>query len=97
MKELNESMEKTIESAKNDDMQTANQHLLHTTDLWEKHRTILMMYIEQDLLDDLDNQFTLLEALLLYHKEEFLPQAMLCISHLEEIQKREQISLRSWF
>ena len=49
MKELNESMEKTIALAKNDDMQTANQQLLITADLWEKHRNILMIYIELNL------------------------------------------------
>lgn len=97
MKELNESMEKTIALAKNDDMQTANQQLLITADLWEKHRNILMIYIEQNLLDEMDNQITLLKALMLYHKEEFIPQAMLCISYMEEIQQRESISSRSWF
>ncbi len=97
MKELNESMEKTIALAKNDDMQTANQQLLITADLWEKHRNILMIYIEQNLLDEMDNQIALLKALMLYHKEEFIPQAMLCISYMEEIQQRESISSRSWF
>ena len=97
MKELNESMEKTIALAKNDDMQTANQQLLITADLWEKHRNILMIYIEQNLLDEMDNQIALLKALMLYHKEEIIPQAMLCISYMEEIQQRESISSRSWF
>ncbi len=90
-------MVKTIELAKSEDMQTANGQLLLTADLWEKHRKILMMYVEQDLLDDLDNQFTLLKALMLYHKEEFLPQALLCISQLEEISQRELITPRSLF
>ncbi len=97
MKELNESMEKTIELAKNQDRETANQQLLQTADLWEKHRNVLMIYIEQDLLDEMDNQMALLKALLLYHEEEFLPQAILCISYMEEIQQRESISSRSWF
>ena len=97
MKELNQSMEKTIELAKQEDMKNANRQLLRTAHLWEKHRTILMMYIEQDLLDEMDNQLALLKALVLYHEEEFLPQAMLCISFMEEIQQRESISSRSWF
>ncbi len=97
MKELNESMEKTIAFAKQENLETANRQLLQTAELWEKHRTVLMMYIEQDLLDEMDNQLALLKALMLYHEEEFLPQAMLCISYIEEIQQRESISSRSWF
>ncbi len=97
MNDLNENMNKTIELAKGDNQEITKQQLLKTADLWEKHRTILMMYIEQDLLDEMDNQMALLKALLLYHEEEFLPQAMLCISYMEEIQQRESVTSRSWF
>lgn len=97
MSKLNESMEITIAFAKKQQTDEALNQLNETRGLWQKHRTVLMMYIEQDLLDELDNQFTLLNALLLYHTEEFLPQALLCISHLEEIQQRETVTLRSWF
>ncbi len=95
--ELNTAMESTIEYAKKNDLEKANEMLLQTEKLWHKHRKILMMYIEQDLLDDVDNQMALLKALMLYHEEEFLPQAILCISQLEEIQQRETISCYSWF
>ncbi len=97
IEELNNSLKQTIEYAKHKDFETANQVLLETDSLWNKHRKIYAIFIEQDLLDEVDNQMALLKALMLYHKEEFLPQAMLCLSHLEEINQRESISYYSWF
>ena len=95
--QLNNNMEQTIAYAKQNDLETANNSLIKTNELWHQHRKIYAIFIEQDLLDEVDNQMALLKALLLYHEEEFLPQALLCLSHLEEIEQRESISYYSWF
>lgn len=94
---LCQRLEESIEYAKQQDMDRAYQALLHTADAWNRHRRILMMYIEQDLLDEVDNQMEYLKALTLYHEEEFVPAAVLCMAQLREIRQRENVSLDSWF
>lgn len=97
LKDITSALNQTIEGVKANQTEQAKQGMITTDTLWQKHRKIYMMFIEQDLLDEVDTQMAQLKALLQYHQEEFLPSAMICLSHLEEIHQRESISYYSWF
>lgn len=94
---LCKQLQTCMDYADKNDIKSVQQNLEKVEADWQKTRTILMMYIEQDILDDVDNQLQYLEALTKYHKEEFIPTAVLCVAQLREMQQREQITLYSWF
>ncbi len=64
---------------------------------WDAHRKILMMYTDQELLDEIDDHLAHLQALAEHHREEFVPTVILCRGRLKELKQREAISVYSWF
>jgi hypothetical protein len=91
------SLQNCITYAQREDIQGAKTALQETKDQWQNKRKILMMYTDQEILDDVDDQLDYMEALADHHPEEFVPAAVQCIGKLRELKQREVISVYSWF
>ncbi len=95
--EICHTLSLSTQYAKQDDMEETRRILETANQQWQQRRTVLMMFIEQDLLDEVDNQLAYMDALTKFHKEEYIPATVLCISQLREIQNRENYTVNSWF
>lgn len=95
--EMENRLNLCIAAAEAENFSLAKQRLADTKKAWEQSRSILMMYTDQSILDDIDDYLAHMEALADHHKDEFVPTAVLCLCKCKELDNREKISVYSWF
>lgn len=95
--EIEKQLHTCIYWANQQDFQQAKQALLAAQTTWKQRRLILMMYTDQEILDEIDDHLEHMSALADHHKDEFVPTAVLCLCKCQELHNRESISFDSWF
>ncbi len=95
--DTSKQLQHTVALANQENFDQAKESLQTVQSTWKKHRSVLMMYTDQEILDEIDDYLASLGALAEHHPEDFIPTATLCLCKLKEMQKRENLSLYSWF
>ncbi len=96
-----ERMERRLDeceaAAKTGRAEEMHQALAAASEQWQSERRALMTIARQELLDEVDDQLSYMNALIDWHKEEFVPALTLCRAALEEMKQMELPSASSFF
>ena len=95
--QMEAELQTCITLAQDRSMEEAIDYLPRVKAVWGKKRNVLMMYVDQQILDEVDDHLNQMGVLGEYHEEEFVPTAVSCISKLEELRQRELVTAYSWF
>lgn len=97
VRQMEAQLQDCIVAANQNTFDLVKSRLAATQNAWNQYRNVLMMYTDQEILDEIDDHLSHMAALAEHHKEEFVPTAVLCIGKIQEMQQRESPSVYSWF
>lgn len=96
-KEVGEPLEKTIEFFERGEIEKATESFSAAKQNWDDIKETTAVFASHSSVDELDEQITLISALLSEQSDDFLSQSALCLLKVQNLCDDEKVTVKALF